>query len=144
MGDRLDELRVTDKWLHGPQSPWKLYAPGSVGSQALLGIPRLAELRHTPELASLSHVWPFETGLRVPDFQGYSIVHAEIYPSLIPVDPKPDQIKDAEQVKALAHYFHKADETGDLRALFEGPATLTKKQRRQVEDEEGWILGVGS
>ena len=31
---------------------------------------------------------------------------------------------------------------GRLAALFAGPATLTAEQRRSIETEEAWILGV--
>jgi hypothetical protein len=142
-GSPLEEFRLTDNWLSGPQSPWKLFTAGCVGSQALLGIPRLARLRDDPRFASVSRVWPFETRLRAPDFNGYCLVHAEIYPSLIPVRPVGKQIKDALQVEGLARHFARLDEAGDLQGFFQGPPGLTAEQRRQVEQEEGWILGVG-
>src|SRR5712692_5290091 len=44
------------------QETWKLCYAGSVGSQALVGIPRVAALRDDPEIAGASAVWPFETG----------------------------------------------------------------------------------
>ncbi|WP_437997957.1 hypothetical protein WMF26_46405 [Sorangium sp. So ce185] len=42
------------------QSTWKLFTSGSVGSQALVGIPRVARIRHDAVLAPFSKVWPFE------------------------------------------------------------------------------------
>lgn len=140
---RFEELRLTDHAARA-QSPWKLYTAGSAGSQALLGIPSVARLRGDPHFGSASRVWPFETGLRAPDFSGYSIVHAEIYPSLIAVKAAGDAVKDALQVEALARHFARKDEAGEIAGLFDGPASLTPQQRNRVEGEEGWILGVGA
>lgn len=43
-----------------PFSAWQLFGNGSVGSQALLGLPRVLELKERyPEV---SVIWPFETG----------------------------------------------------------------------------------
>jgi precorrin-8X/cobalt-precorrin-8 methylmutase len=65
-----------------PKAVWQLSYAGSVGSQVLLGIPRVRTLRDDPRLAAASAVWPFETGFAVPpDAQ---VVHAEIYPTLGP------------------------------------------------------------
>ena len=59
----LPERRITEQ-LHPSSNPvWKLFTTGSVGSQALLGFPRVANLRFDPDLASVSRIWPFETGL---------------------------------------------------------------------------------
>jgi hypothetical protein len=56
----IPELRWADQAVAGPKSIWQLYGAGSVGSQALVGIPRLAALLDDPALHSVSHVWPFE------------------------------------------------------------------------------------
>lgn len=76
------------------QEVWKLYGAGSVGSQALVGIPVVRRLRYDPRFHAFSRVWPFETGFTrqpTPD-GGPSIVHAENFPgnvpeALIPVSP---------------------------------------------------------
>ena len=49
---------------HRPQSTWKLFGYGSVGSQALTGIPVVSRLRHAPGLSDASAVWPFEVNVR--------------------------------------------------------------------------------
>jgi len=139
-GFRLTETRVA-----GPQSPWKLYAPGSVGSQALLGIPYVRSLRYDPELARASRVWPFETGVcsvTRPDPRQWRILHAEICPSLFCRDVQSGEVKDEVQVKTLAAILGALDELDELSALFECPAGLSDEARKTVETEEGWILGV--
>jgi hypothetical protein len=139
----LAERRLTD--IANMQPIWKLYGNGSVGSQSLLGIPHLAALRNDPVLAPVSRVWPFETGLCVlPKRQqrDYLILHAEIYPSLLPNERTKEQVKDAVQVRTMAAHFAALDESGDLSSLFAGPAGLTSEERKRIEGEEGWTLGV--
>ena len=83
------------------QPIWKLYGNGSVGSQALVGIPHLTALRNDPVLAPVSSVWPFETGLRrLPsrNCRDWLILHAEIYPSLVAVETT-GEVKDRAQVR---------------------------------------------
>ena len=92
----LPEKRLTD--IGNMQPIWKLYGNGSVGSQALLGIPYLTALRNDPVLASVSRGWPFETGLgALPGRpkRDCLIVHAEIYPSLVPNQTTEGEVKDA-------------------------------------------------
>jgi hypothetical protein len=140
------EYRITEQHTKGPQPVWKLYGNGSVGSQALLGIPYVSRLRDDPRLADVSRVWPFETGLReLPSRheRDWSILHAEIYPSLVASHPAGTEVKDSAQVRTLATHFAELDAVGRLSALFAGAASLTDSERDQVEREEGWILGVG-
>lgn len=90
-------------------------------------------------------MWPFETGLvALPSRskRDYLIVHAEIYPSLLPIRPAAGQVKDAVQVRTMAAHFAALDDAGDLSTLFAGPAYLTPEDRETVEREEGWTLGV--
>ena len=135
----LAELRVCEQKA-GAQPTWKLMYPGSVGSQTLLGIPHLANLRFDSALESQSCVWPFETGLGCD--KNARIVHAEIYPSLIPIEQEPGEVNDAAQVKTLANYFAQMDQTGQLERLFAGPPGLSAEQQARICQEEGWILGV--
>jgi hypothetical protein len=117
--------------------------PLEKGSQALLGIPRLAELRFDPELSPSSTIWPFETGLcRLPTRANrtWSILHVEIYPSLCPVDKSVGEIKDAVQVSAIARELASQDEREELQTWFEGPASLSVADRDCIQAEEGWIL----
>jgi hypothetical protein len=133
------EYRVTERRISGPQPVWKLTYPGSVGSQALLGIPRVWELRNHSHLSQVTRIWPFQTGLRPLPPRGqreWLVLLAEIYPSLV------SRGDDATQVRALAGYFAKLDGIGQLSTLFAGPATLSQSARTQVESEEAWILGV--
>ncbi len=124
------------------QPVWKLYAPGAVGGQTLLGIPRLLALRNHPWLSPHLRIWPFETGLaRLDRPAAGSIIAAEVYPSLIEAEPAP--VKDAGQVSALARHFGRLDEAEALAALFAGDPALSPEERDIIEREEGWILGVG-
>jgi precorrin-8X/cobalt-precorrin-8 methylmutase len=140
----LAERRIADTWLTGPQPVWKLAYTGSVGSQSLTGIPVLRALRDEPALGDAVRVWPFETGLRTmtrDDTQG-RIVLTEIYPSLLDVRPRRGEVKDRAQVRAVVRHFAGLDDAGALGALFAGDPTLDDQQRRRIEREESWILGV--
>jgi precorrin-8X/cobalt-precorrin-8 methylmutase len=130
----IEEKRLIERRVSGPQPVWKLAGIGSVGSQALTGIPVVARLRRR---FAEARIWPFETGLAAP---GAPLVLAEVYPSL--VAPEKVEPKDAGQVRALARHFARLDAAGALAALFAGDAALTAEERRAVEREEAWILGV--
>jgi precorrin-8X/cobalt-precorrin-8 methylmutase len=141
----LDEFRITERQRPGPQSTWKLAGAGSVGSQTLLGVAHAHALRHHPWLADAVRVWPFETGLVAltpPPAGGWRVILAEIYPSMLTVTPQPGEVKDAAQVRSLARHFAALDATGELAPLFAGPPQLSADDRRIVEREEGWILGI--
>jgi precorrin-8X/cobalt-precorrin-8 methylmutase len=118
-----------------PQSTWKLMGAGSVGSQAMTGIPVLSRIRNDPRLAPISRVWPFE--VLVPDLPSGrpAIIHAEIWPSLVPVRELDGRVKDQAQVVGLAEEFRRRDQAGTLSQLFAAAA-------RTAAGEEGWILGV--
>lgn len=133
--DPFPAKKLSEQSIAGPQSPWKLLGVGTVGSQALLGIPRVRSLRDDPDLAPFIRVWPFETGFTRGDAP---IVFAEIYPSMRRVIPRPGQVKDEAQVRGLARWLR----TADLQALFSVPAQLPLRDQRVVREEEGWILGV--
>jgi hypothetical protein len=141
----LAEKRITD--VGNMQPIWKLYGNGCVGSQALLGIPRLAALRNDQVLSPVSRVWPFETGLSaLPNraSRDYRIICAEIYPSLLPIQRAVGEVKDAAQVKTMAGHFAALDDVGELSTLFTGPSYLSPEMRKTIEFEEGWALGVPS
>jgi len=140
----LQEFRMSESRV-GAHSTWKLFYTGSVGSQVLLGLPRVYQLRTDPELEQVSCVWPFETGLKplLKDILAEKrIVHAEIYPSLIKVRTGPGEVKDQLQVQTLALHFALLDKDGCLGELFAGDTQLSDEERHVVECEEGWILGV--
>jgi hypothetical protein len=141
--DDLPEFRHADVALKGPQSPWKLYYQGSVGGQALTGIPVVQRLRASR--GGKVKLWPFETGwkkLTSEDLDGVEAVFCEIYPSITGAKASAGTVKDAAQVQAIAEHFAGLDEKDRLAAVF-GPkdanaAALTPA----VEAEEGWILGA--
>lgn len=140
----LPELRLTEAMAKGAKSAWQLSGRGSVGSQALMGLPTLHRLMADPVLAPYSTVWPFETGPSLPPRPAGRgrIVHAEIYSSLIPVEPSPGQVRDEAQVLALARWLGKLDADDELSDYFEAPSRLPKEELTRVVEEEGWILGV--
>jgi molybdopterin molybdotransferase len=122
----LPERRRVEESLPGAQPCWKLFTTGSVGSQALLGIPRLQALRAAfgPQLS----VRPFEDRVT-------PITLVEVYPSLIAgaVATLQDkaEIKDRAQVRVLAEALGALD----------GP--VLERLTREGCPQEGWILGAG-
>ncbi len=140
--DDLPEKRLIDARVSGAQPVWKLYTTGSVGSQALLGIPFLAALRALPDLASGCRIWPFETGLGPVTDREARLVLAEIYPSLWCRSAGEGQIKDAVQVRTVVDTLSNLQRDCQLDRVLSGPADLTAEERTRVEAEEAWILGV--
>lgn len=139
-----EEFRIAELQCSA-QSVWKLLYAGSVGSQVLTGLPYLYQLISDNTLSDASRVWPFETGLRALDqeiLQDVTVLHAEIYPSLLELKASHGEIKDRLQVQMLAKHFAGLDETDGLCELFAGLQTLTITERDIVEQEEGWILGM--
>jgi len=135
----LPELRLSEETLKGPSSIWKLYYQGSVGGQALTGLPIVKRLRDK----RAAKLWPFETGWRPlvqADVADLDVVFAEIYPTLYAAKPQAGEIKDQAQVRGACEHFNALDEKGQLAALF-GPAK-DDPRRETVEREEGWILGA--
>jgi precorrin-8X/cobalt-precorrin-8 methylmutase len=136
----LAERRLVDLHIPSAQPCWKLLGAGSVGGQALTGIPVVRALRDDPRWIDCVRIWPFETGLQAPE-QG-TVVIAEVYPSLWAVSPAAGETKDAAQVRSVARSFADSDRAGSLAALFAGDPSLTPEQRQRVEAEEAWTLGV--
>ena len=141
-GIKLGEWRLVETLSPKTQSVWKLAYAGSVGSQSLLGIPVLYDLVRDPLLSAVSKVWPFQTGFtqQFPE-SGPLILHAEIYPSHIPL-PKEDAIPDREQVKCYVKWLQEQQRHKQLRGWLAGPARLTREQRRSAVEHEGWVLGI--
>lgn len=140
--DDLAEFRHADKAAKGAHSIWKLYYNGSVGGQAIVGIPAARRLKDARGEAV--RVWPFETGFKAlteADLEGVAVVIAEVYPSLIKPTPGPGEVKDLAQVRALAEHFAKLDEAGKLAALFAAPKAADEVVEA-AQSEEGWILGA--
>ncbi len=129
VGLNLPERRLVETQVPRAQPVWKLYTTGSVGSQALTGLPMIARLARRAGCA----VWPFGS-VDAP------LLLAEVYPSLLARDvaaaAATGEIKDRAQVRLLAQALRILSKQGGLDALFQvpkGPATT----------EEGWILGAG-
>ena len=139
----LAEKRLVEHRVPRMQPAWKLAYTGSVGSQALLGIPRVLGLtRKSNELATYSRVWPFDTDFSAAiPVSAPLVLHAEIYPSLLDL-PGKDSILDREQVKTYVKWLGKEQEEGRLSKWLAGPKELTKQQRKRVVRHEGWVLGV--
>ncbi|MBV9863687.1 MAG: cobalamin biosynthesis protein CbiG [Alphaproteobacteria bacterium] len=138
--DTLAERRLIDRFMTGAQPCWKLLGIGSVGGQALTGIPVVRALRDDPRWREAARIWPFETGLADP--VGVRLVFSEVYPSWWPISPAPGEPKDAAQVREIARLFAAHGESGELAALFAGPHGLSDAQRQVIENEEAWTLGV--
>jgi hypothetical protein len=141
--DDVPEFRHADLAAKGAASIWKLYYNGSVGGQAILGIPAVRRLKLARGEAL--RVWPFETGfkaLTAADLDGVEAVVAEVYPSLLKVQPAAGEVKDLAQVRAQAEHLAKLDEAGRLGELFGAPKGASSDALADAEREEGWILGA--
>ena len=139
----LPELRHAELAAKGASPIWKLAYIGSVGSQALLGIPVVRRLKLAR--GERARIWPFETGFKAlteADLAGVDVVLAEVYPSLVKPQGATGEIKDLTQVRTLAEHFARLDEAGKLGAAF-GPAKgVAAEVVLDAEREEGWILGL--
>ena len=140
--DDLPEMRYADLAAKGASSIWKLFYNGSVGGQAILGIPAVRRLKLARGEAV--KVWPFETGLKTlteTDLEGVEAVVCEVYPSLYKAVPAAGEVKDQAQVRVTAEHFARLDETGKLGAAF-APTGQTPDMIQVAEREEGWVLGT--
>ncbi|MDI1366186.1 MAG: cobalamin biosynthesis protein CbiG [bacterium] len=140
--DDLPEFRHADEAAKGAHSIWKLYYNGSVGGQAIMGIPAARRLKDAR--GETARVWPFETGFQAlteADLEGVDVVIAEVYPSLLKAVPAVGEVKDLAQVRAQAEHFAKLDEAGKLAALFAAPKA-SDAVIAAAQAEEGWILGA--
>ena len=138
----LPELRLAEAAIKGPSPIWKLYYQGSVGGQALTGLPVVKRLKD--KHGDAMKLWPFETewkALKPADLEGVTVVAAEIYPSLYATKAVGNEAKDLAQVRATAEHFAALDEKGRLGAAF-GPKKDQEEFVEAVTQEEGWILGV--
>jgi hypothetical protein len=139
----LKEFRVVEERLRlrgsRPFSTWQLFGNGSVGSQVLLGIPRVQSLRNADPLSVWSKVWPFETGWTTSFADDVLVVHAEFWPGAIELDESLHPIRDAAQVLSCAVWAAHEDSCGRLGAFFD-PLPETDPDRH-IATREGWILG---
>lgn len=134
------ERRLCESRVRTIQPVWKLAYTGSVGGQALTGIPRVRRIRDDAALRATTRIWPFETGLA--DDPAAAVILAELYPSLVDPVALPGRPKDAGQVVATATALAARDADGTLGDLLAGDPGLTAEERAAVVGEEAWILGV--
>lgn len=137
---RLCEAWIKQNFKANPKSVWQLMGAGSVGSQAMLGIPAVAYLRNRIEGSA---IWPFETGfqpLSPVDLETTSCVFAEIYPSTIEAVQNPGETVDESQVRMLSEHLQLLDSAGKLGSAFGPPESLSKAEIHKITAEEGWIL----
>ncbi|MFB6246335.1 MAG: hypothetical protein ABEI74_01955 [Candidatus Pacearchaeota archaeon] len=113
----INKVRKTEIGL-GVQPVWKLLGHGSVGSQSLLGIKMLKQLRF--DILRDIRVWPFEKTANS------KIVMAEIWPGIIKDRIKNYDIKDKKQVIESVKFMEK----------------IEVKDFKGLSGEEGWILGA--
>jgi hypothetical protein len=141
----LPEFRYTDEAARSA-SVWKMYFQGSIGGQALTGMPMVHRLKAAR--GDGVKVWPFETGWRPlapADVAGVEVLIAEAYAAQAPAQPRIGEVKDEAQARALVERFATLDNNGKLAPLF-GPSLVSGREdarRAAVEREEGWALGVG-
>lgn len=141
-GPQPDRLRLTERRAQSVsgviQTVWKLAYAGSVGSQALLGIPRLEQMRS--RYGDRLRVWPFETVLAGDSPAGGALVTlVEIWPSIFPTDFARHPVRDAAQVLQVVESCAAADASATMIGWL-SPG-IDPEKRAQV-GEEGWILGV--
>ncbi|WP_420470769.1 cobalamin biosynthesis protein CbiG [Brevundimonas sp. FT23042] len=126
-----------------PKSVWQMHGAGAVGGQTLTGIPMVRRL--LDGLGDAGAVWPFGTGWRAldtADVEPLSALVVEVWPSMFDAKPEPGEYKDQAQVRVTAEAIAKMDEAGDLAKAFAPPKDADEALIRQVEQEEGWILGA--
>jgi hypothetical protein len=145
-GGDLARLRLTEEQATGTQETWKIYGQGSVGGQALTGIPYLYKLLTHETLAPHSRVWPFTTGFADPtaDANGPLIVHAEVFPGAIDCEgntpPNVPDVPDAKQVWSLVNQTLVLNAGGTLLNAFLQPPNLAPPETPAITSQEGWIL----
>ncbi len=140
---RETERRTQGRGKSGAKSVWQLMGAGSVGGQALMGVPAVKRL--ADELDGKARVWPFETGWRAltpADLDGVEAVLAEVYPALVPTKAEPGEVADRAQVRAVCEHWADLDAAGKLGPAFAAPKDAPPELVEAVEREEGWILGV--
>ena len=143
--DDLPELRHAEVAAKGASSIWKTFYNGTVGGQAILGIPAVRRIKLAR--GDAARAWPFETGFKTlteADLEGINIVLAEVYPSLVKPLGTVGEVKDLQQVRTLAEHFARLDEASKLGLLFGPPKGLPAEVVTDAEREEGWILGAGA
>ena len=121
---------------------WQLYGAGTVGGEAILGIPRVRAL--LAALGDDARVWPFQTGwkaLTQADVADLKALIVEVHSGLVETKAETGEVPDRARVRSLAEHFARLDDAGRLGAAF-GPSRGGPDDIAPVETEEGWILGA--
>ena len=141
--DDIPEFRHVELAEKTSHPVWKLYYNGAVGGLGILGMPvvrRLAAAR-----GEAFRAWPFQTGwkaLTEADLAGVDVLAAEVTTAGVKPTPQPGELKETAQVRALAEHFARLDETGKLGAQFGHAKGIEAAVVKDVETEEGWVLGA--
>ena len=139
------EFRHVEAAQKSPNPVWKLYYNGAIGPQAILGIPMVRRLEDAR--AGAMKTWPFETGWKTlgeNDLAGVDVVAAEVSAARVKPAPQPGEVKEVALVRALAEHFARLDDAGKLGALFAPAKDTPAEVIGEVQNEEGWALGVGA
>jgi hypothetical protein len=140
----LPEFRHVELAVKGSSPIWKLYYQGSVGGQAILGIPMVRRLKLSRGEAL--KVWPFETGFKAlteADLAAVETLACEVSPSMFKGQPQAGEVKMLTQVRATAENLARLDESNRLGPFFAPPKDLPAEVVVEAEREEGWALGAG-
>ena len=133
------EYRIVERWRPPAKSVWQLAYNGAVGSQAMLGMARLQNLRQ--RFRDRCAVWPFET--KWANKLDAPIVIAEVYPTMFDPQFQNGDVKDAAQVRTVAKAYAALDKLGAFEKLLSRPDGLGGADNKKVLCEEGWIVGAG-
>jgi len=151
-GADIPEFRATElaarKDKLPPKSVWQMHGAGAVGGLTLLGVPMVRRL--LDKLGASAAVWPFNTGWRElteADVEPLSALVVEVWPAMFDAKRKINgegvkEYKTQAQVRTAAEAFAQMDDAGELQKAFAPPKTADEALLAQVENEEGWILGV--
>ena len=135
------ERRLIDEWMTGAQPCWKLAYTGSVGSQSLTGIPVVRQLRDDPRWAGRARIWPFETGLTARRRRRNRLRRGLAV--LVAKRSAPTTARRTTRRRCARSPKSSPRATGQASfgVVCRRP-DLTEAQRRIVETEEAWTLGV--
>ena len=136
----LPEMRLTETRVKGAPSIWKLYYNGSIGGQAILGVPMVRRLKQ--KYGDEMKAWPFETGWGSAGLEEAKLVTAEVFTGPAEAKPAAGESKDQTEIRAYAEQLAKLDDASKLAPLFAAPAGVDAVEAETARSEEGWILGA--
>ena len=96
----------------------------------------------TTGCSGLAYKLEYVDELTPDDVEPLSALVVEVWPSMFDGKPHEGEFKDQAQVRSTAEALAQMDEAGDLAQAFGPPKDATPELIAQVEQEEGWILGV--